>query len=272
MDYFAGIHFLHQAEVRRYDYQVDDHHDYFAIQYHHAGALRHRVDEGPWYDYDGAWVFRTFPGPRFRYGSAPGTVRHHAYVAFAGPRAERMVAEGLLVNDPTPLRVSRPAVFLRGLRELHQAVMANDEALAVHRLEGLLLDLQHLARPLAVTPAGITELAERIRAKPQRDWDLAAEARRTGISTDHLRRMFARTHGRPLWRYILDRRLDLAAARLCDDADSTLVEVARACGFHDAQHLQRHFVPRFAMTPGAYRRAFGRSGGDLYYVRPTVPN
>lgn len=79
---------------------------------------------------------------------------------------------------------------------------------------------------------------------------LAAEVEMTRY---HFLRIFHRTVGETPYRYILNRRLVLAAQRLSTRPNGVL-EIALACGFGDLSEFTRHFRSRFGAPPAAYRR------------------
>ncbi len=79
---------------------------------------------------------------------------------------------------------------------------------------------------------------------------LAAEVEMTRY---HFLRTFHRTVGETPYRYILNRRLVLAAQRLSTSPNGVL-EIALDCGFGDLSEFTRHFRSRFGTPPAAYRR------------------
>jgi AraC family transcriptional regulator len=79
---------------------------------------------------------------------------------------------------------------------------------------------------------------------------LAAEA---GVSAAHLARVFKRAMGRSVHRYLLDRRVEWAAA-LLGGTDRAIAEVAQVTGFSSQAHLTTAFHRLNRTTPAAYRR------------------
>jgi AraC family transcriptional regulator len=73
----------------------------------------------------------------------------------------------------------------------------------------------------------------------------------------HLARAFRQHFRVPLGSYVRRLRLDWAASRLADSAES-LANVAVAAGFADQSHLTRAFKRHTGHTPGAYRQARSR--------------
>jgi transcriptional regulator GlxA family with amidase domain len=82
---------------------------------------------------------------------------------------------------------------------------------------------------------------------------LAAEA---GMSPRHLTRRFKSELGLTPSAYVARLRLEEARRRL-ETAPANLKDVARTCGFADAQNLRRSFRRHIGVGPRAYRERFG---------------
>lgn len=80
--------------------------------------------------------------------------------------------------------------------------------------------------------------------------DLARVARCT---PDHLARIFKKSFGVPLHRYVTRRRVERAKSLLRDRSYS-IAEVALTCGFATQSHFTYVFKAHTGVTPGAYRR------------------
>lgn len=83
-----------------------------------------------------------------------------------------------------------------------------------------------------------------------------ATARAVGISTRYLHALF-HEDGRSVERWIIERRLERAAAMLTDKAHRgrTVTEIAFAVGFKDAAHFSRAFKAEMGVSPLAFRRS-----------------
>lgn len=129
--------------------------------------------------------------------------------------------------------------------------------LAVHLLEGLLLQMQQQPTGSAVGPAtlALQELAQQIRHNPQRDWNFSEEAVRLSISLNHFRRIFPQCIGIPPDRYLRECRLDYAA-RLLRESEDLVAEIAQQVGIPDLHHFTKLFKAHHNITPGMYRRSY----------------
>ena len=111
------------------------------------------------------------------------------------------------------------------------------------------------ARPLR---GGLAPWQER-RAKEIMDANLAGEisldelAKQCGLSSSHFSRAFRQSAGTPPHRWLLRQRVE-KAKRLLRDRQSSLSEVALACGFADQSHLTRVFTKLSGASPAAWRR------------------
>jgi AraC-like DNA-binding protein len=84
------------------------------------------------------------------------------------------------------------------------------------------------------------------------DVDLATLARVASVSPFHLARAFRAEVGIPPHAYLVERRLDRAAA-LLGSGDGTVTQVAMAVGFRSPAHFAKRFRRRFGTSPSAFR-------------------
>ena len=96
---------------------------------------------------------------------------------------------------------------------------------------------------------------QRIDADPAAPLCLADLARDAGLSRYQALRGFAKLTGLTPHAYVLQRRIQ--AARRMIAQGTRIAETAAACGFADQSHLNRAFVRRHGLTPGAYAAAAG---------------
>jgi len=128
-------------------------------------------------------------------------------------------------------------------------------------MSDVILDLMTLAyRPVAEHPGDISLRAARRRQARafirerlcDPDLDVATVAEALGVSPRYVQLLFAEDGATPS-AYILDRRLELAAARLRADVErGGVTRVALSVGFNDLTHFGRAFRKRFGVTPSEY--------------------
>lgn len=144
------------------------------------------------------------------------------------------------------------------------------DSLFLDQTEHLLLS--HLLRHHSDSaPAAARSLGERVRVAPlgrglkrrieeyvEAHLDTAVPLQNLAalvhMSPDHFLRGFRAATGTTPHRFVLDRRLDHAAAMLNAD-HSSISEIGRACGFRSAAHFSVKFRARFGVTPTQYRRS-----------------
>jgi len=132
-------------------------------------------------------------------------------------------------------------------------------------VEGLVLEILALATRTdarverlqrAPAPRWLAQVREELHArflKPPPLRELAAAA---GVHPDHLARAFRVRFGVPVGLYVRRLRLDWAAGRL--EAAEPISRIAFAAGFADQSHFTRAFRQHTGLTPGEYRRTYGR--------------
>lgn len=92
-----------------------------------------------------------------------------------------------------------------------------------------------------------------ILANLHRNPSLDEVARREGVTSRHLSRLFRERLGMPVGRFMLTMRLD-RARHLLAGGGSSVKSVAMECGFHDPAYFVRVFRKRMGATPAAYAR------------------
>ncbi|MBN1669523.1 MAG: helix-turn-helix transcriptional regulator [Kiritimatiellae bacterium] len=164
------------------------------------------------------------------------------------------------------VRVELPVMFDWGSR-YEEVCAATERILRMHarnrlRAEILLWDLLwELADSFSVTRGTDPRLNPAVRkvmewveqrnfAESLRAGDLAGEV---GYSATHLNRLFRVAVGKPLKRYIMDRRLE-KAGHLLSQTTIPIKSVARQCGFRDAQIFNKSIRKRYGLAPSEMRR------------------
>eukprot|EP01039_Chlorochromonas_danica_P013243 gene13243-15291_t len=94
--------------------------------------------------------------------------------------------------------------------------------------------------------------------------DIDALARRSGISSRHLTRLFKARTGVTLREYLRERRLNVAA-ELLSRTEVSVQDIADEVGFADAPQLCKQFRSRFGQTPVGYRRAEHALRSDPFF-------
>ncbi|MEU9141351.1 helix-turn-helix domain-containing protein [Streptomyces sp. NPDC048404] len=84
---------------------------------------------------------------------------------------------------------------------------------------------------------------------------LATMARRAGVSTRHMTRLFHDEMTTTPARYVEQVRMEAAQAML-EGGDDPMAPVARYTGFGSPESLRRAFTRNLGITPGAYRTRF----------------
>jgi AraC family transcriptional regulator len=130
----------------------------------------------------------------------------------------------------------------------HLVRQHSDAARAASRALGARVRVTPLRRAVA------RRIEEYIEANMSADVSLHALAELAHMSVDHFVRAFRAATGKTPHRFVLDRRLERAAAMLKARA-TPVAEIARACGFGSAAHFSVRFHARFGVTPSDYRRS-----------------
>lgn len=81
---------------------------------------------------------------------------------------------------------------------------------------------------------------------------IAAVADACQLSRSHFSRAFRQSTGKTPHEWLLERRLERAAA-LLRTTDLPIAGIAASCGFADQSHLTRNFSRKLGLTPGDWR-------------------
>src|ERR1700737_580103 len=169
------------------------------------------------------------------------------------------------VHLKPPQQVLRdPILYHLGacLKALLEHPEENNSLLVDH----IALSLQsHLYQTYSATPAwnlkargGLapwqeSRAKEAMEANLDKEIDIAQLAHECGLSTSRFARAFRQSTGCPPHRWLLQRRIERAQDLLLT-SDTTLAEIASACGFSDQSHLTRAFGQTVGTSPGLWRR------------------
>lgn len=129
-------------------------------------------------------------------------------------------------------------------------------------------DLAHMARrhgdrtvnmPTApacrggLAPGALRRTLEHIERQLSERVEINELANLAGLSDCHFARAFRQSVGVPPHRYVMTRRLEIAAD-LIANSQRALTDIALEVGFSDHSHFTRTFARMKGETPGAYRR------------------
>lgn len=200
------------------------------------------------------------PGDRFDYEPIPGRpVLEHLWINMRGGRARRML-ESLNGVSRLPYRkISAPErfykLFSESVIDFLSDPVANHCAIAA-RIETImaLLAAEFASKPQSRRTADkeIRAVAIRIHDDPAANWVPRRIAADLGIGYDSLRARFRKAVGQPIYNFILQQRLRLAAEMLSENL--LVKEIAAHCGFASGFELSRAFTRHFGLSPRQYRR------------------
>ena len=97
----------------------------------------------------------------------------------------------------------------------------------------------------------------------------AVIAREAGFGVSHMRSLFVKETGMPPREFISRTRL-AAAADLLTGTDRKIIEIAEMCGFASLPGFNRSFRMLYDMTPGEYRRRYGRTDSCTFVAHGGV--
>jgi AraC-like DNA-binding protein len=113
-----------------------------------------------------------------------------------------------------------------------------------------------------LTPWQERRAKEIIDANLEGEISLAELAKECGLSASHFSRAFKQTTGIAPHQWLLHRRVE-NAKQLLRSRQSSLSEIALACGFADQSHFTRVFAKLSGTSPAAWRRRFRRDSPQM---------
>jgi len=254
--HFDGIQWLNRGRGVGPGMVVRDFRGRYGVNYAHEGRILFSCDgRGP-VSVAAPIAWLTRPG-HFEYGTRDGSAWGNRFLNFTGPRVARFIESGLFPEDDPLIPVRQGEKVRAAFDELHDLLGARRPSppRAVHLLEGLLL-LLHEQRTLAETPAprvaAIDAWCRRIREAPHLDWDAAQGAERAGLSYRAFRKNFRDLTGLAPHQYLLQARMERAAA-LLSTGHLPIREVGERVGFPDLFQFSKRFKSRFKLSPRAWR-------------------
>jgi len=112
-------------------------------------------------------------------------------------------------------------------------------------------------QPWKLAPWRIRRITEYVEAHIGREISIAELARLVGVTEGHLHRAFRATTGMTPLSYIVQRRIQHAAAIL-RERNITIAELAQRVGFVSASHFSRTFRRVVGMSPARFRASCAR--------------
>lgn len=161
--------------------------------------------------------------------------------ALGWPRGQSPTAVTVTRHDPPLTQALSQAAHQRQAADLGRA--------ALLALQQALPPAVDFAVPAAL-PARVIALCQSLQADEAASVDIAALARRAGMSREHLHRLFRKTIGLTPQEYARLARVARAKRLLLQG--TTLSHAALECGFADQAHFSRWFKRIFGVTPAAY--------------------
>lgn len=95
-------------------------------------------------------------------------------------------------------------------------------------------------------------------------------ARQAGLSRTYLCRAFKTYTGKPLFEYLIERRIQAAMMRL-RGGDEKILTIALDCGFNDLAYFNRKFKQLLGQSPSTYRASNPAAARSLDPFRPLGP-
>jgi transcriptional regulator GlxA family with amidase domain len=105
----------------------------------------------------------------------------------------------------------------------------------------------------------LRRLLDAVVADPGANHTLAGMARRAGVSTRHVTRLFRDELDTTAARYVEQVRLEAAQA-LLENGNEPMATIARRTGFGSPESMRRAFAGQLGVTPGAFRARLRTTG------------
>jgi AraC family transcriptional regulator len=199
----------------------------------------------------------------------PGGGRDLLHVYLEPALVRRVAAEGF---DLDPARMTVPPLDGQDLPHLRSALRAVDaelaaggpggnlaaeslaNVLAVHLIRHVLAPSRPARGPAGALPRGrLRSVVEFVEDNLDVNLTLGQMAAVARFSPYHFARLFKQATGLPPHQYVITRRVERARARLQQDRESSLAEVAADAGFSDQSQFSHHFKRVIGVTPGQFR-------------------
>lgn len=192
--------------------------------------------------------------------SPAGAWRDNCYIECTGARADRFFAAFGASRCVRHIFAADISPFMAKLHEWQQIFAQGapiDQArcaLCLEEFAALLEGELNQEKNPAIHHPSLARLIRDINQAPGKNWNIAAEAARAGVTLRHWNRLFNAATGMPPHRFINLCRIQ-AARKLLTSTNLTIKEIAAECGFESASDFSRFFRKHTGFTPGECRRA-----------------
>ena len=197
------------------------------------------------------------------WGVVDGAERENRWFIMEGTRAEKIIAS---LSEMVEKESVNRFIYLNSYKELtaiHQKMLhlfrrnlpaqRHRLAVCVEEFVGAIYDARAMARQSSPVFRYAAQAAERISENPGCEYDFQRMAKDFHISYDHFRKCFHQYAGRPLYEFLLEKRLALAENLLRESTDS-VKEIAERCGFPRQAEFARFIKLKTGFTPSEIRR------------------
>ena len=211
------------------------------------------------------YLIRPNPSRSSAWGVVNGAERDNRWIIMQGPRAERMVSS---LWD-SPMSDLHHQIHLKSYHEL---IRLHDKLLHLFRsnipsktyrlavcmeeFAGAISDSLAVTKQKSPVFRYAAQVADMIANEPGADYDIEDLARKHQISCDHFRRCFHEYAGKPIYEFLLEKRLALAE-NLLHNSSASIKEISERCGFARQAEFARFIKRRTSCTPSELRNLPG---------------
>lgn len=262
MGYFDDIIFITVSEIKNfYEPAAGSNHgnESYSLEYIYEGGMRFMTG-GRKVILKAPAVFWIKRGNFYRYEALSGTARSQIWSNFTGSRAEK-ITSGLCEDIPAGcVSVHKPTEFYERFREMLRLYREDSPenhykiAVLLESLVGLTIEASRMENIALPYSSSISEVAERVRKTPLKNWDFKLEAEKHAMSYSNFRRQFKKSLGIPPYEFQLQCKV-LYAARVMESRDISVKEAAEVCGFPDVSTFSRLFKKKMGISPGSYPKS-----------------